>query len=122
MKAHLCALLFLLVACSDHHMASEGKSNWLRQCDEDAACGSDLACVCGVCTVACDSAAACDQGDVASTCVDPSADGLGSQCAAEAHPAAPAICLRSCLKDSECPDRADCVQGVCASAVLTGEN
>lgn len=50
----------VLVHCGPS--ASGTKTNWFRECDEDADCGQELHCACGVCTLTCTEDAACAEG------------------------------------------------------------
>lgn len=43
----------------------DSNSNWLEACDSSAECGSNLACVCGYCTVTCKSDDICEKGRAA---------------------------------------------------------
>jgi hypothetical protein len=44
-----------LAACGTSHESGFDKNtNWLRSCERSSECGSDLSCVCGVCTKSCD--------------------------------------------------------------------
>lgn len=39
---------------------TDTNTSWLRSCNEDADCGGNFSCLCGVCTIACDGDSACD--------------------------------------------------------------
>jgi len=55
------------LACGFDNRTDSGTStNWYRQCDENAPCGSDLACICGRCTRVCDETTDCGEGVCAS--------------------------------------------------------
>jgi len=42
--------------------ASGSKTNWFQECDQDAQCGEEGACTCGLCTNACSEDAECEMG------------------------------------------------------------
>jgi hypothetical protein len=93
----LLALLLLVFSCG--HARSDptgGETHFLARCSPDStACGSGLACLCGVCTRSCDGRAACQSLSDAA-CVASS-----SQAAcAEAEPAG--HCDVACLSDDDC--------------------
>jgi hypothetical protein len=57
-----CSVLSLALAagnCSSQSSGTDTRTNWLMACDQTAECGGEFACLCGVCTVACDDSAAC---------------------------------------------------------------
>lgn len=80
----------------------DSESHWLAPCADDAECGG-LACLCGVCTRACDAAAPCG-GEA--RCVDFG----GAVCAP-----VPA-CAAGCEGDGDCPDALRCIGGACQPA------
>ncbi len=65
-------LLSLVVACSTESDPSfgDGESHFLMACDESAECGDALACICNVCTRACDAPSDCPDHAAEVVCVD----------------------------------------------------
>lgn len=45
--------------CGQQSTGTDTRTNWLMACDATAQCGSEFACLCGVCTVTCENSAAC---------------------------------------------------------------
>jgi hypothetical protein len=84
----LCALAVTLscrdASKDDAAAATDTKTNWLEACDRDAQCDSEFACLCGVCTLACDATPDCDSIGEQAVC-EPS----------ETCDDAPAICQRA---------------------------
>jgi len=56
-----CGLASTLVQCLSPS-ASGSKTNWFQECDQDAQCGEEGACTCGLCTNACTGDAGCEMG------------------------------------------------------------
>ena len=85
-------------------------TNWLKACSEDAQCGSEGACLCGVCTMACSSDTQCGTVSSATRC-EPLNE---AACGASAQ-AAPAACMQGCQSDTECTaiESGVCVEGLC---------
>jgi hypothetical protein len=85
-------------------------TNWLKACNEDAQCGSEGACLCGVCTMACSSDTQCGTVSSATRCepLTENACGVGAQVAS-------AACMQGCTSDSECTaiEQGVCVDGLC---------
>lgn len=76
-----------LVGCGAiSHSATDTNTNWLSACNEDAECGSELACLCGACTIACESDGQCQERDQSSQT---------SQCSSNAACGAAAVCVSS---------------------------
>lgn len=96
-----------LCACSEPAPQVGGNTNWLRACDDDAACGEGIACICGRCSLACDGDAACSAYPD-STC----ADGLASELQCRQERAA-GLCLLGCDTDDDCDRELTCVRGAC---------
>jgi hypothetical protein len=113
----LSAALAFVAACSSDQLASDSKSNWLRQCVTRSDCASGLSCVCGICTKACNSTPACNgQSNVHAMCVNPIAADLSAMCQSE--PAAgPLVCLQPCSPSIECGAKQRCSHGLCVSAL-----
>lgn len=66
-------------ACSKRtEDVSDTKTNWLKACDEDLECGSELSCTCGICTITCDSDRQCKSEGVDAACAgaDTCSEGL----------------------------------------------
>lgn len=97
----VCAALF---ACGKSETAESGESHFLAFCDADA-CGDGMACVCGVCTIACTDSTAC--GGLAS----------GATCeAASASCDVSSVCDFSCEGGADCAELGDgyaCADGSC---------
>lgn len=73
----------VLPACGANSKgATDTNTNWLKPCDEDAECGSELACLCGRCTVTCDADEECEAFDEASSCSLSSECGRRTLCSA----------------------------------------
>jgi hypothetical protein len=114
MKPHL-ALLSLLcwLGCAKATPPAPDKStHWLRVCDRDAECGSDLACLCGVCSLACEAEASCGARGAA-RCVETDSASLRSACGDD--PPAPAICAQRCADNQACGPGLACVEGACVA-------
>lgn len=102
-------------ACSSSHTGSEGaldsETHFLASCE--GTCPGDLACICGVCTAACERDADCGGLSSEATCQAP-----GGACSASA-PAA--VCDASCDEDEDCrsigPEHR-CTAGVCRPEVV----
>ncbi len=90
-----------------------GETHFLKPCDPDAdACGGELACVCGVCTLACSEAATCARFSAAS-CTPPLAT---DACKAPTS----GYCDVSCTADDDCAAFSPahrCSAGVCRSGI-----
>jgi hypothetical protein len=73
-----------------------GETHFLTSCDASSdSCGSELSCLCGVCTLPCSARTAC-QALPAGECVLPPA---GAACAAAT---APGVCEVQCVADADC--------------------
>ncbi|HET9933059.1 MAG TPA: SGNH/GDSL hydrolase family protein [Polyangiaceae bacterium] len=72
-----------------------GETHFLTRCDSKAACGSALACLCGVCTLPCDQRAEC-QGLPGGQCILSSSSGVCTDSAA------PGQCDVPCAADVDC--------------------
>lgn len=88
-----------------------GETHFLALCDDDATiCGSNLACVCHVCTLPCSEAATCGRFPGASCAAPATADACAE--------ATPGYCEVGCSSDAECADLSAshvCVNGACRS-------
>jgi hypothetical protein len=115
-------LLFGAVVCAsscggtraeDPEPGSE--TNFLSRCDDDAACGGGLSCLCGACTRTCQEASTCTSLSSGSACVP-----VASR---RANPACPdtavnAFCDALCADDAGCLGLGDnyrCDRGYCRS-------
>jgi hypothetical protein len=111
----ICLLLLSVVACSKSRRPLPDKTtSWLRACDRDAQCGSDLACLCGICSRTCDEAANCGGG---TSCLSTSAREAKRACGDD--PAAPRLCASPCTRDSQCRELGaewSCLKGLCTGA------
>gem|GEM_PF-6076595 len=92
----------------------DSNTNWLRSCDATAECGSELSCMCGICTKPCtvgdecsDSGGVCLESDTLNgeVCGDSFAGGVSSEPSA--------ICLQGCHTDEDCGESSTCIQGAC---------
>lgn len=54
------SLALCAFSCGADAVGTDTRTNWLMECDRTADCGSELACLCGVCTLACEDSAACE--------------------------------------------------------------
>lgn len=93
------ALFFVLgaLACSKSAMPDThgGETHFLSHCESE--CGDGLACVCGVCTSACDGAAACQAFADGAVCV--ASDSLGS---CNGGGGSEQVCDYACAADGDC--------------------
>jgi hypothetical protein len=89
-----------------------GETHFLKPCDPEAdACGGDLACVCGVCTLTCTETAAC-AGLPAASCAPPR---VADACEVPTS----GYCDVTCTADADCaalPAAPRCTGGVCRSS------
>jgi hypothetical protein len=103
------------VACSKAIKPLPDKNtNWLRACDSDAECGSELACLCGACTKACTSTRQCGAAAEAAVCIEASDASLVAVCGRELEVAG--VCSATCDRDSDCAAQAKglkCQSGLC---------
>lgn len=108
----LCAALLVCRCQSAREAPTGGETHFLRPCDVGADCGGELACLCGVCTLACSEMATCAQLPGAS-CLSPSA--------AEVCPEPTAgRCDVACTTDQDCasmPSASRCAAGVCRGGI-----
>src|SRR5688572_26961910 len=79
----LCAWLLLAGCGAKVNEHTEGETHWLSACTQSASCGSDYACVCGVCTQTCEQTSACEQLREASVCEVATATNYRAECASE---------------------------------------
>jgi hypothetical protein len=114
----LLGVLFFAFSCE--RATSEptgGETHFLARCSSSSSsCGSELSCLCGVCTLACTDRAAC-QGLPAAACVA-SSSGLES-CA---EPESAGHCDVACVVDADCTVLSAahrCESGVCRAGVST---
>jgi len=88
-----------------------GETHFLALCDDDAsACGSELVCVCHVCSLPCSEAATCARFPSATCASAPAAEACGQ--------ATPGYCEVGCTTDVECAALSPshvCVNGACRS-------
>jgi len=104
-----------LVGCRSGSPSADANSNWLGACNEHADCGSDTACICGLCTRTCEHDAQCGSEEVAATCVDPAPIESGIGCAGVIRAAGDRLCLAACGSDADCEGDARCAGGACWS-------
>jgi hypothetical protein len=116
--AGLALLVLAATGCSKSRSATNGNTNWLRECTANAQCGEGVECVCGVCTRACDATSECG-GELAGTsCQDTGSAATAARCSG-ASAGVDHACLAPCQGDDECRairDGATCEDGVCALA------
>jgi hypothetical protein len=89
---------------------SGGNTNWLKQCDSEAECGAQGACVEGVCLLACARSGGCGSLVPAAECVDSSE--RVSACPMPAQP----LCMPICSNAADCRSLGasyDCRGGTC---------
>lgn len=111
-RSLLVAVSLLAVTCDPEGEPRAGsQTNWLRACDRDAQCGSEMMCDCGVCTRPCDAQTACD-GLSGASCVPASDTGAIGLCGGQA-PASAGLCLPRCA-DQVCSPGQTCISGVCS--------
>jgi hypothetical protein len=88
-----------------------GETHFLARCDDNAsACGSDLVCVCHVCTLPCSQAATCTRFPSATCASTPTGDACAE--------ATPGYCEVGCTADDDCAALSAshvCVDGACRS-------
>lgn len=99
LSALLLSALLAAVACSDAQGSDiNGETHFLKLCQDDAAaCGSGLACLCGVCTRACEASSDCSAFPAAE-CVTPTAPASPAACGSEPV----SRCDVRCDADSDC--------------------
>jgi hypothetical protein len=113
--AVLLAALLPAVSCeSDGGESTGGETHFLASCELDSsACGADLECLCGVCTLPCDADGACGALP-------------GAVCRlSEALECAEARCDVECEGDADCAGVSTshrCESGVCRAAPTPGSN
>lgn len=103
-------LLLAPTSCSDGPGTDSESGFWLAPCDMNADCGSEYACVCGVCTWPCGPDDPCPEGRCRSTAAGPG----GSVCASVPSPPE-GICLLACGEAETCASTVatECSYGVC---------
>jgi hypothetical protein len=112
--ANVCSITLFLLAlqggCSSPGTTEGELHVWLQTCNLDADCGTEFACVCGVCTFPCDDDDPCPQGRCRSTASGPG----GSVCAAVPSPPS-GICLLACGEEDPCESEvaSECTYGLC---------
>jgi len=104
-------LVLMAAACAktngDDNLGTN--TNWLRRCGAQAECRSGEACLCGVCTVACDESAECSDVNASTTCEPINAT------ACHMSASAGSACLQGCDENSDCTalEDGECVAGLC---------
>jgi hypothetical protein len=89
------------------------ETNFLRRCDDDAACGGGLSCLCGACTRTCQDASACTSLNAESACVPVASRPVNPACP---DSAVSAFCDTTCADDAGCVALGDdfrCDRGYC---------
>lgn len=109
--ARLLVLLAYALGCrSESADPTGGETHFLTRCDADPkSCGTELQCLCGVCTLPCATRATC-QALPAAQCV------LASQTDGCTDSASPGLCEVSCVIDADCvivSPTHRCDRGVC---------
>jgi internalin A len=74
-RCWLTAFALAASSCGQQGAGTDTRTNWLTACDQAAQCGSEFACLCGVCTLACENAATCDGLGKGAACL--AVDGCG---------------------------------------------
>jgi hypothetical protein len=118
----LVALTFTFACSKAIKPLPDKNTNWLRKCDADADCGSELACLCGACTKTCGSSSQCEPASSDAICVRSSDPGVEAVCGTQL-PAA-AICAATCDRDRDCDAQAKglrCQSGLCVPRATTDE-
>lgn len=116
MKRAVLALLFaagalVVSGCETTEPGAGSNTNWLRPCDDDAPCGDELSCLCGVCSAPCE--ASCpDLPDA--VCAAPGSARQSVLCGELASDAAATgICLPACSDEAPCNAGQLCLDGSC---------
>lgn len=111
--------LFGLAACAGEPGPSlDSESHFLTACVDNGDCGTELSCICNVCTSPCDDDDSCAGTSPESTCLTLSLDPLGGACTTtESAPEAPRVCLEECSPSAACGDNRVCVEGACLPPV-----
>lgn len=103
------APLAATTACmSPEHQAGTNTS-WYLPCDEDAACGDELVCLCGRCSEECSTDADCPAGGVCAL-----EEAVALQCAGSG----PRSCQPECMSDADCESGSLCHRGACTDALV----
>ena len=97
------AWLIALCGCTSTGLTGSpevsGETHFLTRCDKSAACGSELSCVCGVCTRGCQASDECTALGPAATCAPSGAkQACGSGAPSE-------VCTLECAANAECAER-----------------
>lgn len=107
------AFALLVAACGTTGSPSVGtQTHWLQACELDDECGSDLQCVCGVCTTVCEGADTSCALDGAS-CIAAEETGAIALCRGT-PPSIGGLCLPRC-ESGQCPSGTACVAQVCVA-------
>jgi hypothetical protein len=96
--------------CGQTGTTVSGETHFLRPCERDADCGSELSCLCGVCSMACEDGEQCSTFGPSVTCVSR---------ASHTCRVTSATCDASCSTDADCgalPGELICDGGVCRVA------
>jgi hypothetical protein len=97
-------------------------TNWLKACEADAECGSELACLCGACTKACKSDAQCGETASGSKCLAAGDPAVQAVCGTKLE--VTAVCSAECKRDRDCDAQADglrCQAGLCVPSAASNE-
>lgn len=89
------------------------ETHFLVRCDTDAACGEDLACVCGACTSSCSATASCEAVTRGAECISLEARPPHFTCG---EISLSASCELTCASDEQCrglDEAARCDRGFC---------
>lgn len=110
-------ILLALLCCSKAHEGpTDGETHFLRVCSpESDDCGSDLACLCGVCALPCSKDAACQRLNESAQCIFADDRPAAAACA---DPPSKAFCDVPCTTDDDCSGLASpsfCHNGFCRS-------
>lgn len=103
-RHHLCAFVVMLalapLGCLGDKSPTDhvsGETHFLSPCDEMADCGSETACLCGVCTIPCTTDTTCSDVSATASCY-----GLSDETVQSCGTSLGAVCLAGCTSDADC--------------------
>lgn len=94
------------------------ETHWLQSCSDDAECGAENACLCGICTRPC-TAASCNALGADAICVPPDSTAAIALCGA-LPPEATGICAAECAEPDDCAAGYMCDANICVPAAIDG--
>jgi hypothetical protein len=116
------AALTSLYACELTHTSSNSNTSWLRQCDEQAQCGSGLECLCGRCTQLCEADGQCGGDLPGASCEPTSRQPQADSCTGSAERNGK-TCALGCRRDDDCAELSAglvCRGGFCSAQTDAG--